>query len=232
MEKRALKKVKKEKVRKVKTEVPEVTKEKRTVKDRLTKAGAAVLAVSLAVNVAGVLLSSDEPTGSELNAALTPSYVVEESVDMAPSADDATVNDQEDEEKKQKKISAYSVFVYLFGSILSFAASLTLKLLTPLAMTVLGWVIFAAAVFLAIIIGLKKAFPDVPLRELLTGKNVFAILIFIAAIIVLCTLFDHYYHQYVIYIKLFAFVCGLILVVSEYTHIRDKYFARWTLKKA
>ena len=203
--------------------------EKRTFK----KIEAAVLAVSLAVNVAGVLLSSDEPTNGELNAALTPSYVVEESVDLSPAVDDdATVDDQEDEEKKQKKISAYSVFMYIAGCIVSFASSLLLSFLTPLATTVLGWVIFAAAVFGAIIIGLKKAFPDIPLKELLTKKNVCIIGIFIAAVIVICELLAYYFRDYIIYVKIGAYVAGIIFVVYEFNHICEGISEKWTgLKK-
>ena len=229
-------KIKKKKKAETEAQLPEVQEEKKdkgSFRDKMSKLSAAVLAVTLTVNVAGILLAPDQPDSAEINAALTPSYVIEESVDMAPSADDATVDDQEDEEKKQKKISAYSIFAYIAGCIVSFVSSLLLTVLTPIATTVIGWVIFAAAVFGAIIIGLKKAFPDVPLKELLTKKNVCIIGIFIAAVIALCEVFAYYYRDYMIWFKIAAYAAGIIFVVYEYNKISNRFAEKWTgLKKA
>lgn len=230
MEKRAFKIKRRKAAKAALPEAQDEKKEKASLQDRIHKVGAAVLAVSLAVNVAGILLAPDQPDSAELNAALTPSYVIEESVDIAPSADDAAVSDQEDEEKKHKKISAYSIFAYIAGCIVSFVSSLLLTVLTPIATTVIGWAIFAAAVFGAIILGLKKAFPDVPLKELLSKKNVCIIGIFIAAVIALCEVFAYYFRDYMIYFKIAAYIAGIIFVVYEFNKISSE---KWTgLKKA
>ena len=200
----------------------EVAKREKSKKKEVVKtAGAVLLAASLAVNVAGVLVS-EKPTEDELNAALTPSYVIEETVDMAPTADDAgdEATDEEDE-RKNKKISARSVLVYIVGGI----ASLFGTLLSPVLYKVLGWAIFAAAVFCAIIIALKHLFPYVPLKELLSKKNVFSIALFIIAVIAIAELLGYYLRDYMIYIKIGALLSGLVFVVAEFNHLRDKYFA-------
>ena len=205
---------------------------KHGIKGNAKSAGAVLLALTLAVNIAGVLIA-ERPDDATLSAALTPAYVVEETIDMPPAPTDVLSEEDEEDERKNRKITVSGIAFYILSGAFSmfvglmkdFVVPAVFTIMSPLMMTILSWVLFAVAIFGAIIIALKTAFPDVPLKELLSKKNIFWITVFIIAVIVFCEVIGYYLKDYMGYTKAGAFIAGLVFVVAEFNHIRDKYFA-------
>lgn len=225
--------LKKDKLKGKKLAKREDTKKvKHGIKGNAKSAGAVLLALTLAVNIAGVLIA-ERPDDATLSAALTPAYVVEETIDMPPAPTDVLSEEDEEDERKNRKITVSGIAFYILSGAFSmfvglmkdFVVPAVFTIMSPLMMTILSWVLFAVAIFGAIIIALKTAFPDVPLKELLSKKNIFWITVFIIAVIVFCEVIGYYLKDYMGYIKAGAFIAGLVFVVAEFNHIRDKYFA-------
>lgn len=200
------------------------SKKKTTEKEhsRFTKVGVAILALALVANVVGLVNTPDNSADEDVQAALSPSYVIEETVEMPPSAADIVLEEDEDKQKQKQQVSAGSILVYLLGWIATLCTGFLGKLLTPLMTKVLGWVIFAAAVFIAIVIALKKAFPEKKLKEILSGKNVFLIILFILAIIAICEVLGYYFKDFVLAVKLLALLLGAILIGIAFSKIRNR----------
>lgn len=176
----------------------------------LKKMGSVAIALALICNA--LVLIKDDPAQSEdalKNA--EPAYVIEETVDEMPSPVDIIIEDEEDKKKQKQSISVKSIVSYVLGSLASFAVSLLGKLLTPIGAKILGWVIFAAAVFLAIVLALKKAFPDTPIKEILKPKNIAGISCSVLGVIALVEALKYWFKKYQAAFSVLAIGLGAVI---------------------
>ena len=200
------------------------TTKKTTEKERsrFTKFGVAVLALALVANVVGLANAPGSSADEEVQAALTPPYVIEESIEMPPEAADIVLEEEEDKQKQKKTISAGSIFIHVLGWIASLCTGLLGKLLTPLLCKVIGWLIFAAAIFAAIVFALKKVFPDKSIKEILSKKNVLLIILSILAVIAICEVLGYYFEDFVLAVKLVALLLGAVLILTAFSKVKNR----------
>ncbi len=175
-------------------------------------AGAAILAVAI---FAGISLQAKVPVQSEAQAVLKQSYAVEELIDMPPGAE-AVLPDNNKEKEKNKAYSAASVISYLAGAALSFFARLLLGLISPVAAQLAAWLFLSAAVLAAVFFALKKLFPGIELKKLLSKKTVLALISATAVIIAACELVGRRYPQFVSHLYISAVLAGAVLAYLVY----------------
>lgn len=182
----------------------------------LLRTGALVIAVVMAVGASSVL-HLNKPAEEELNEALEPSYTVEQVMDMPPEpVAEAPV--EKKAERKKENISAGSIFMYVAGYAVSFLASLLGKFAGPIAARITSWVIFAAVVFGVLCYALKRAFPDVQLKQLLPAKSTALAFLAIAAVIAVCELINYLYGSgYSVFVSCLAFALGLVIILVFYS---------------
>lgn len=186
------------------------------------KVSAAVLSAAIALNAAG-MDDADLNLDSEMDAALSPAFVAEEIVDMPAGIDDDFDDAEEGEERKQSKFSVGSVITYLAGSMASLLTFLLHTPLTPLASKILGWVVFAAAVFGAVCFGLKKAFPNLPLKKVFNGKTIGITFLFVLVIIAGCEVVGFYHDEIVLALRIAAIVLGGVLVFAVVRKVKKTF---------
>ncbi len=201
----------------------------------IAKAGAVVLAVAIAVNVAN-MMAPEQPEEDELAAVLNPAYVVEETVDMTPVEQTEEPGTSDEDERRNRRFSISGILAYIGGCAVSMLSGLThlflpaaTDMMTLMLFKILGWLVFAAAIFAAVIIGLKKVFPDVPLKQLLRKNNVLAIILFIVCVFALCEAAQYYLSDYIIYIKLLAYAAGLAFVYMQYEKLKRGFLDKLKL---
>ncbi len=183
---------------------------KSLAEDAKTKIGAAVLSAAVALNAAG-MTDADLDFDNDAAQTLMPDTVIEEVVPMPVAPDDISP-DAEDEEEERRTISVGSVLTYVAGSVASLLAWLLKTPLTPLASTIVGWVILVAAILGAIGIGLKKAFPNLPLAKIVNKKTGAIVIIAIVLLIVACEVVGFYWEDILRWVRIFAAVGGGVLV--------------------
>lgn len=175
------------------------------------KAGAIVIAIAMTLG-AGVLKLSDVGDDEILDA-VNPPYVIEDTLDLPP---EPVVEADVPEKKEREKmgLSAGSILLYIGGWLVSALAWLLKKFMGPVAARVIGWIIFAAVVFGAIFFALKKAFPDLKLKDLIPTKTTVLACIAVAAVIALGELAIHFYGSgYSMPVQFFAMIGGLVIVL-------------------
>ena len=196
--------------------------EKHAVKKKI---GAAVLSVAIAAGAAGAPDAEALEQGTQ--ELLSPGFAAVETVDMPAGPEDVSFEDEEDEEKQ--KFSLGSVLTYAAGAILSFLTFLLNTPLGPVASKIVSWVILAAAVFGAVAIGLKKAFPNLPLSKVLSPKTalvtVFGILVLIAA----CEIIGYYREEIVLALKIGAIVLAGVLVIVVVRKVKKAFRRKKTV---
>ena len=186
-----------------------------------TKIGAAVLSAAVALNAAGM---TDADLDLDHSAAQTmmPDTVIEEVVPMPIDAADI-VPDAEDEEEEKRTISVGAVLTYVAGAALSFLTWLLETPLGPVASQIVGWVILVAAILGAIGIGLKKAFPNLPLAKVVNGKTGAIVAVSIVLLIALCQLIGYYREDIMLWLRIAAIVLGAMLVFTVIHKVRKAF---------
>lgn len=187
------------------------SKNKKSSGNSFIKVGALVIAVAMTLGAGALKLQ--EADNDEILDAVNPPYVVEEVMDLPP---DPVVEVQVPVKKEREKqgISVGGILLYIGGWILSALAWLLGKIMGPLAARILGWIIFAAVVIGAIIFVLKKAFPDLKLKDLIPTKTAALAALSIAAVIAVGELIIHFYGSaYSFPVQCFAFIAGLVIVL-------------------
>ena len=184
---------------------------KKSSNNILLKTGAVAIALVMAVGAGALKLS--ETGNDEMLEAVNPPYVIEESLDLPPkSFADADVPVKKEREKKG--LSAGSIVLYLGGWIISALAWLLKKFMGPVAARILGWIIFAAVVLGVIFFALKKAFPDLRLKDIIPAKTTVLACISIAAVIALGELAIHFLgSEYSMPVQCFALIGGMLIVL-------------------
>ena len=204
-------------------------KKPNTATDAKTKIGAAVLSAAVALNAAG-MTDADLNLDADAAEMLSPDTVIEEVVPMPDGlADFAT--DAEDEEEEKRTFSVGSILTYVAGSVVSLLAWLLKTPLTPLASTIVGWVILAAAVLGAIGIALKKAFPNLPLSKIVNKKTGAIVVCSIVLLIVACEMIGFYWEDILRWLRIFAVIGGGVIFFVA-VHKIKKAFRRPKAKAA
>ncbi len=178
--------------------------------DAKTKIGAAVLSAAVALNAAG-MTDADLNFDGDAAQTMMPDTVIEEVVPMPADAGDI-VPDADDEEEEKRTFSVGSVLTYVAGSVASLLAWLLKTPLTPVASSIIGWVILAAAILGAIGIGLKKAFPNLPLSKIVNKKTGAIVVCAIVLLIVSCEVVGFYWEDILRWVRIGAVVLGGVLV--------------------
>lgn len=187
------------------------SKNKKNAGTGFLKAGAIVIAVAMTLT-AGVLKLSDVSNDEKLDA-VTPTYVVEETVELPPEPV-IEVQMPEQKEREKKKISVDSILLYVGGWLISALSWLLGKFVGVAAARALGWILFVVVIIAAIIYALKKAFPDFSLKDIIpTRVGVIAVLA-VAAVIAIGELVIHFYGSaYSLPIQCFALLGGMLIVL-------------------
>ena len=133
-------------------------------------------------------------------------------LDQAP-APDVVIDDDDDDVQEEKKRSGLWTLIsapaYAVGWVLSKLLSLLWSLtLTPVMNKIVFWLLIALAAFAAVAAGLKAAFPDMPLKEILTGKRSLGIIGSIFAACAVCALLSRIWPDYERYAEILRAVLG------------------------
>ena len=157
-----------------------------------TKKKAAAIAVSAAMLAGGAAAATDLPSDDNAYlAALNPKPVVQ-MIDEA--ADDQVVVQDEDSQKKvqqnqrsQTIAKALLAPFYAAGTaIMKLGEMFLAGVLAPVLGVIVNWLIMAAVVLGILAACLKIAFPNIPLRKMLTKKGIIFVLIVTAVFSAAC----------------------------------------------
>lgn len=138
-------------------------------------------------------------------------------LDQAP-APDVVIGDDDDDVQEEKKRSGLWTLIsapaYAVGWVLSKLLSLLWRLtLTPVMNRIVFWLLIALAAFAAVAAGLKAAFPDMPLKEILTGKRSLGIIGSVFAACAVCALLSRIWPDYERYAEILRAVLGYAAAV-------------------
>lgn len=184
----------------------------------LIKLGAVITTAALVVNIAS-LVHSKSIDMDRAQAALNAPAAVEEIVFVPPELDSGKKDDAEKEETARP---VAGVLTYAIGAVLSFFARSALQIFSPVIGNIISWLIFAAAVFAAVIIAMKKAFPGVPLKELLPKKSLAAIFAATAALIAGYELAVYYKPELIQSMRIAVLIAGAAFSLIAFLRLRDR----------
>ena len=166
--------------------------EKRPKKEKTAKnyvKGSAIAAVAAAGLTLGALFASPEDLINK-DFLITPPYELSDCILAEDDdGDDVLLDSVEKEEKKQRGIKAAlirliqrlpfgvkafaGVPIWIIGRILlTVLGALFHGTLSPALMTALKYLCIAGLIFASIILPVKAAFPEIPLKKLITGKKI------------------------------------------------------------
>lgn len=146
-----------------------------------------IAAASLAVATIGAAAAADMPPSYEDITART--AIVQDIADFDMDMPGDEINDQ-DEERQKKRVTIGSVLmapIYFAGlGILKLIEFLLAGVASPLLAMLLRWVFLALLAVGVLAAGLKYAFPDIPLRELLSPQRALVAVGGVTAISIIC----------------------------------------------
>jgi len=187
------------------------------------KIASVILVVSILANILGLAAFQKPQTEKEY---VAPPYVVEECIDLPPTSNEIIVDDDKEKQPKSNRISilslSYFIASWLIDTVMNIFPHILSAVLTPLGVKALGWILFAGGIILSLIKALKKAFPDMPLKELLSKKRLIIILLLTVAIIIACEIALYYLKKWMLVIKIAALILGMILLICTYQKIKKK----------
>lgn len=144
-------------------------------------------------------------------------------------SDDGTSEDEEEEKEKSgffarfKKWflnlpwwvrAIFGVPLWAIGYLLRRGLTwLFSTLLAPLLLTILKWLLFALILLLVFAIVMKWLFPDMPLRTILSKRNVIGITLCTVALAVICEILPKTVPEFQKYVFLTEFVGGILILV-------------------
>ena len=170
--------------------------------------GSALAAIAAAGLTLGVLFSSpDDLLNKDLF--VTPPFEISDVMLNEDNSDGPDISPETEQEKKQRGIRASlrrillqiplevrafaGVPIWVVGRVLLVLLGVLLKnVLAPAWMTILKYLCIAGLVLAAILLSVKAAFPDMPLKKLVTGKRIAvsaALAVFFGAVGVLLQVF-------------------------------------------
>ncbi|MDO4175941.1 MAG: hypothetical protein Q4D99_00485 [Bacillota bacterium] len=190
-----------------------LTDKEREKKEKAKKAAAVAIAAAIA---AGGAVAGDAPV--DYNDIQQPVAIVRtiDDAQAAVAADD----DSKKVQQKEGKITLSKILLapfYAAGAVLMklfdlFAAGV----LSPIAMVVLKWALFAAIVIGILAACLKIAFPDVPLRKMLTKKGILFILTSTAVVSAACEIIPVFAPQTAAWIFLLQVAGGIAIMLPVF----------------
>lgn len=157
------------------------------------KKKAAAIAVSAAMLAGGAAATDMQSDENAYLAALNPKPVVQ-MIDDA--ADDQTVVQDEDSQKKIQQNQGHQTLAkgllapfYAAGTaIMKLGEMFLTGVLSPVLMAIVNWLIMAAVVLGILAACLKIAFPNIPLRKMLTKRGIIFVLAVTAAFCLACAI--------------------------------------------
>lgn len=179
-------------------------------KKNLISKGGKLAAIGIAV---GLLFGGAAVAKEEIDINNIPQPVpIVQVLDQAP-APDVVIDDDDDDVQEEKKRSGLWTLIsapaYAVGWVLSKLLSLLWSLtLTPVMNKIVFWLLIALAAFAAVAAGLKAAFPDMSLKEILTGKRSLGIIGSIFAACAVCALLSRIWPDYERYAEILRAVLG------------------------
>ena len=201
------------------------TKDKKKTSKKAKAAGAAAAAVIVASTaVAGAFDSVDDL--AQAAAMMPPQTEIVQMVDMDTGVD--IPDDEDATDEKQKGIRAWirrrvlslprpvrvavGVPLYALGcGILQIMDLIWIHLLSPIARTLVKYLILAAVVFGATAIILKLLYPERKLKEFFTKKNIAGMLISIAAVFGFEKVIDFVWPDHMPWTNMLLFAGGLVV---------------------
>lgn len=160
-----------------------LTSEERARKAKAKKAAAVAIAAAIAAGGAAAAEAPIDYQDIQQPAAIVRTI---DDAQAAVSPDD----DSKKVQQKEGKITVSKVLLaplYALGAVLMKLFDLFVAVvLTPIAAVALKWVLFAAIVTGILALCLKIAFPDVPLKRMLTKKGILFILVATAIVSAAC----------------------------------------------
>lgn len=153
-------------------------------KTKAKKLATASLAIATAI---GAAAAADMPPSYEEITSQT--AIVQDIGDMPLDMAGDEISDQ-DEERQKKRVTIGSIIMaplYFAGlGILKLLEFLLGGIASPLLAALLRWAFFAVLVVGVVAAGLKYAFPDVPLRKLMTPKRILVSVGSVTAVSIIC----------------------------------------------
>lgn len=122
----------------------------------------------------------------------------------------------EDEQKQKRKITIGSVImapIYLAGmGILKLVEFLLVGLSIPILGTIIRWFLFTCVVLGTLAAGLKVAFPDIPLKKLMSPKRIGTVVIGTTLVSIICAILPSFGEEAARWAGWIRFACGALIV--------------------
>lgn len=169
----------------------------------------AALGVAAGLLLGGAAIAHEDV---DINQIAEPTPIVQ-ILDQAPAPDIVMDDDDEDETQEEKKRSGWwnlvSAPAYAVGWVLTKLLGLLWKaVLSPVANKIVFWLLIALVALAAVAIGLKAAFPDVPLKEILTGKRCMGVIAGVFAACAVCFILSRTWPDYEKYAEILRAILG------------------------
>lgn len=190
---------------------------KKGIKDKGGKLAA--LGVAIGLLIGGAAAAHQE---IDINNIDEPAAIVQV-LEQAPAPDAVVSDDDDDESQEEKKRSGWwnliSAPAYAVGWLLTKLLGLLWKMvLSPGANQIVFWLLIALVALGAVALALKAAFPDVPLKEILTGKRCLGILISVFTACFACFILSRIWDDYEKYAEIFRAILGYTaVIISAFT---------------
>lgn len=180
-------------------------KDSKTTKKLAT--GALVIATAI-----GASAAVDNPASYEEMTQQT--AIVQDIGDM--NLDMVTEETADDEQKQKRKVTVGSIImapIYLAGmGILKLVEFLLAGLSVPILGTLIRWLLFTCVVLGTLAIGLKTAFPDIPLKKLLSPKRIVTVVIGTTAVSIICAVLPAFGEDAATWAGWIRLICGALIV--------------------
>lgn len=187
-----------------------------SIKQKFKDKGGKIAAIGVA---AGLLLGGAAIAHEEIDVSniAEPTPIVQ-ILDQAPAPDVVIDEDDEDEVQEEKRRSGWwnlvSAPAYAVGWVLTKLLGLLWKaVLSPVANKLVFWLLIGLVALAAVAVGLKAAFPDVPLKELLTGKRCMGVICGVFAACAACFILSRIWPDYEKYAEILRAILGYTAVI-------------------
>lgn len=188
-----------------------------SISKKIKDKGGKIAAIGIA---AGLLLGGAAVAHEEIdvNNIAEPTPIVQV-LDQAPAPDIVMEDDADEDQQEEKKRSGLWTLIsapaYAVGWLLSKLLSLLWRLaLTPVMNKVVFWALIALAALAAVAAGLKAAFPDIPIKELLTGKRCAGVLLGVFTACFACFILSRVWPDYEKYAEIFRAILGYTAAIA------------------
>ena len=179
------------------------------IKEKITKSVA--VAASAAAIIGGGLTDDDDGLSELIQKELDGNDPEIEYVETSGPVKKIALENVAEEEKAPLWKSVIAAPVWA-------AAHLLGTLLEPILGKVITWLLIAAAIVLITALGIKKVFPDMPLKDILSKKTIGMSLAAAAILLIADMLLSAFCAGYIKWKNIFRLLLGLALVMAVIVH--------------